>query len=210
MSGDDDLNVDAAYALETPEDNKKLYAAWAATYDSDFAEAKDYLFPGHVAAVFASLGGEGPVLDVGAGTGLVAQEIEKLKNVEIDAIDLSNEMLAVAREKNLYRHLMQGDLTQDLLIETATYAAIVSAGTFTHGHVGPQELDELMRIAAPGALFVLSNKSDVHETHGFKAKFESLSGDITGFEVKEFPIYGPGADAAHADDIGLVISFCKL
>ena len=31
-------NLDAAYALQTPTENRLLYAKWAETYDNDFAE----------------------------------------------------------------------------------------------------------------------------------------------------------------------------
>lgn len=31
--------LDDAYALKTPEDSRRLYADWAASYDAEFAEA---------------------------------------------------------------------------------------------------------------------------------------------------------------------------
>ena len=34
MAEKDEPNVHQAYALETPEDSKRLYASWASTYDS--------------------------------------------------------------------------------------------------------------------------------------------------------------------------------
>ena len=210
MSDEDDLNVDAAYALETPEDNKKLYAAWATTYDEDFAEANDFLFPRHVADVFQRRGGKGPVLDVGAGTGLVAQALMQRRDVVIDGFDLSEEMLAVARDKALYRRLTQGDLKQRLPYASGSYTAVVSSGTFTYGHVGPEALDELMRVAATGALFVLSVKADIYESHGFRAKFNSLQDKTEAFETEELPVYGAATDAAHAGDTGLVVSFIRV
>ena len=204
---DDDLNVDSAYNLKTPDDNKKLYRAWAETYDATFAVAKDYLFPQHIARTFARRAGCGPVFDAGAGTGLVAEAITQNGAQEIDAFDLSVDMLEVARRKGLYRNLFAGDLTKTLPFGTASYAAVVSSGTFTHGHVGPEAIDELMRIAAPDALFVLSIKTELFEGMGFKAKFDGLCDQIQGFELEELPVYGAGADPDHADDTGLVVSF---
>jgi predicted TPR repeat methyltransferase len=74
----DDANVKGAYALKTPEDAKRLYAAWADTYDSDFGDAQGYLIPRELVRVFANAGGRGPVLDVGAGTGLVGEGLTRL------------------------------------------------------------------------------------------------------------------------------------
>ena len=63
-------NLNLAYSLETVQDNRKLYAAWANDYEDDFASALDYVLPNRVAQIFLDMGGTGPVLDVGAGTGL--------------------------------------------------------------------------------------------------------------------------------------------
>lgn len=37
-----DPDLDAAYALETPDDSRRLYADWAQTYDTSFAKDADY------------------------------------------------------------------------------------------------------------------------------------------------------------------------
>ena len=37
------LNVDDAYALETPEDSVRLYSEWAPTYDTDFVDRVGYV-----------------------------------------------------------------------------------------------------------------------------------------------------------------------
>ena len=72
---DKGLTLEAAYSVETPAQNEALYASWAKTYDQSFAAASDYIYPQQVARVFHEQGGHGPVLDAGAGTGLVAEAI---------------------------------------------------------------------------------------------------------------------------------------
>ena len=75
MSDEPPVTLADAYALETPEDSRRLYARWAATYESEFVALNQYVIPDRVAEVFADVardvaGGEaGPVLDVGCGTG---------------------------------------------------------------------------------------------------------------------------------------------
>lgn len=206
----DEPDLEAAYALETPEDNRKLYADWAGSYDAGFAKDMDYRLPQIVAMVLSEvMEGAGPVLDVGAGTGLVAQHFPLRGVVAMDALDISPEMLAVAAQKGLYRDCIEADLTQDLGIAEGTYGAVVSSGTFTHGHVGPDALDALLRVAKTGAVFVLSINAEHFEARGFAAKFVALEPHIRDVEHRMVDIYGPDADAAHAKDQAHIAVFWK-
>ena len=76
--------LDGAYALQTPEDNRAYYQRFAATYDQDFAAGLGYIYPGAVVDAFLDLTNlpEGPVCDIGCGTGLVAWHL-KAKNPNI-------------------------------------------------------------------------------------------------------------------------------
>ena len=65
-------NLEAAYDLETPEDNIKLYAAWADTYDTGYRASMDYVLHRRVGETYHALGGGPKVLDIGAGTGALA------------------------------------------------------------------------------------------------------------------------------------------
>lgn len=197
----------AAYALKTPQDNLRLYADWAGTYDQSFAQSMDYQLPAHVAHLFADLGGEGPVLDVGAGTGLLAEALRARSSAVIDALDLSADMLAVAGGKGLYRKLIEADLTKALPILPDSYGGVVSSGTFTHGHVGPDALDKLIAVARPGALFVLSVNAEHFEARGFAAKFEALADKITDYDIRTVSIYGAKAEAAHTNAKGHLAVF---
>lgn len=208
MTGKTD-DLDAVYALKTPEDSVRYYRDWAARYDRDFAADMGYRSPDAVAAAFAALGGKGPVLDIGAGTGLVAEALARAGIGPVDAIDISAEMLAVAATKGVYRQLIRADLTAALPVENSVYSGLVSAGTFTHGHVGPEAFDELLRIAAPGAHFAVTVHSAVYESMGFAQRFAALGHRIAAFRTEPFRIYGPGAEGAHAGDIGWVVSFRK-
>ena len=89
-------------------------------------------------------------------------------------------MLEAARTKNVYVALINADLTQPLSIKTASYDVIVSCGTFTHGHVGPEAFDELLRITRTGGIFCVSINAEIYETNGFANKLDDLenSGQI--------------------------------
>lgn len=203
-----DHNLEKAYSIKGAADAKALYDDWAKTYDSSFGERHGYVAPRAVANVFLSLqAGDLPVLDIGAGTGLVA---ENLPDLPVDGIDISGEMLRQAEAKGLYRNRICADLTQTLPIADATYGGFVSCGTFTHGHVGPEVLPELLRIARPGALFACGVIPPVYDGAGFGSRLALLVAHriITPVDFHDFAIYENAAHD-HAQDRGLVMVFRK-
>ncbi|MGB0799973.1 MAG: class I SAM-dependent DNA methyltransferase, partial [Planktomarina sp.] len=181
----DTPGLNDAYGLTSAEDNIDLYANWAKTYDQSFADAHGYILPSQVGRACVVAGVSGRVLDVGAGTGLVGEFLVSHGVSLIDGCDISPEMLSVAATKGCYTALFECDLTQDLNVADAQYDAIVSAGTFTLGHVGPDAFDELLRIAKPGALFVISINKQHFGPAGFEAKFQDLSSVITDLHLPE-------------------------
>lgn len=196
-------SLDGAYDLETPEDSRELYAQWADTYDTDFAQDHGYILHEQVARAYVNAGGFQPVLDVGAGTGLCGQALRNRGLDDIYATDISPEMLKVAETKGLYQSLFSGDILKGLDVPDGTYAGIVSSGTFTHGHVGPEALDELLRLVRPGGVICISINAEHFTAHGFEAKLallEPVTREITTFER---PIY-QGGIGDHADDVALV------
>jgi SAM-dependent methyltransferase len=202
-------DLDSAYALGGTDETRAFYKAWADSYDQTFAEDRGYRSPAEVARRFrAAADGNEPVLDVGAGTGLIGAE---LAGLEIDALDLSPEMLAVAERKGVYRRLITADLTGPLDIPDASYGGIVSSGTFTHGHVGPVCLPELLRIARPGALFVCTVIPAVYDSAGFGSALAQLVAEdrITPIRFHDFAIYDR-ADDEHGDEHGLIMEFHRL
>ena len=203
-------DLDSAYAIETPDDNRRIYSAWAETYDKTVAQDMDYRMPAVIAELYRQSGGAGNVLDIGAGTGLVAKFLGDLGIGPIDGTDISPEMLVVAGKKRLYRRLFEGDVTQRLDVPDGSYDGVVSSGTFTLGHVGPEAIDESLRVAAPGARFALSINAKHYEKAGFKAKLESIQGRITDFALPEAAIYGENAAGDHASDTAFVALFRKL
>ena len=71
---------------------------------------------------------------------------------------------------------------------------MVSAGTFTHGHVGADTIDELLRITKPGGLFVLSINSKVFIKGGFQEKFLRIKKSISDPIFIEFKAHGNNKD----------------
>jgi SAM-dependent methyltransferase len=209
---DMDHSLKEALELNGPEACQAYYRDWATNYDAGFAEEMQYLLPAHVAAAFLGTGAAGPVLDVGAGTGLLAERLRDMGfRGEIDGVDLSAEMLGQAAEKRLYARLLQADITRPLH-RSQRYAGIVSSGTFTAGHVGPDALPNLLAIALPGAQFALSVNRRVWTSAGFDRALDALAGEgrIVALQLIEVEIYGAaaaGVDAEHAGDQAMIALF---
>ena len=79
----------------------------------------------------------------------------------VEALDISTGMLDVARAKGAYQQLHCLALGSDLPFADGYFAAIISTGVFTTGHVGAEALDELVRICRPGGAIVLTVKDTV-------------------------------------------------
>jgi predicted TPR repeat methyltransferase len=201
-----------AYALHTPAASKRLYGDWADSYDQDFAAGQDYLLPGLTAKAFTDAKGTGPVLDVGAGTGLCGQALRTYGVEPVDATDISAAMLAEALRKDAYRDLIEADLLEGIPVPRSSYRGVVSSGTFTHGHLGPEVLPALLRVAAPDAWFALSVNASFFEKAGFTDAFDRLLRGqwIKNLTLTEVPIYGPGATGAHKNDTALIALFQKV
>ena len=203
--------LDGAYDLKTPQDNRAYYRRFAATYDQDFAAGLGYIYPGAVADAFLDLTNlpEGPVCDIGCGTGLVASHLKaKSPDIVIDGVDISADMLAVARDKVLYQNLYEVDLTGDITSLPNRYAAIISAGTFTHGHLGPEPLRHLTRHCRAGGVFCIGVNQQHYQTHDFVGCLRSLVEDnvITSPALLETAIYAREAHK-HSDDMALICQF---
>lgn len=200
-------SLEGAYALTSSDGNQRLYADWAETYDADFAADMDFLLPRHVAEAFAVAHPGGPVLDFGAGTGLVGEELAQRGIGDVDALDVSAEMLAVAGGKGVYRSVLKGDLLAGYQ-PPGRYLGIVSSGTFTLGHVGPDALGPLLDVAQDTALFVLTINSEHFAQAGFDAAFQRIGPRISDLCLKEVPIYGAGG--ARASDTAVLAEFRKV
>ena len=177
MAKDRDQALDKAYSLESAEEVVDLYRDWADRYDHDTVERFGYVAPQRTVAVFLRHFSDraARVIDVGCGTGLAGEVLRDQGFSNVDGLDISPEMLEAAREKGVYRELIEADLTKPLDIPTDSYDAVVSVGTFTHGHVGPEGLDELIRITRAGGVITFSINEGVYQEYGFEAAYRALA-----------------------------------
>ena len=199
MSGGGKLGLDDAYSVETPDDNIRLYAEWAASYDDDFVAANGYVLFHRVADALArhQPDRDAAVLDVGCGTGVCGVALHDIGFRNIDGVDISGAMLARAERKRaadgspIYRHLHEADLSVSPTLSSSGYGGLMSAGTFTHGHLGPDALGFLWRLASSGAVAAIGVNARHYASAGFEAAFAAAAaeGDISVAEVTEVRMY---------------------
>jgi len=203
--------LENAYQLETPDDNINYYSQTANSYDEDFARGLGYVLPQLVAKKFSELAtaADSPVVDIGCGTGLIAEQLRAL-NIVIDGMDISNAMLEQSMQTKAYRELYEVDLTQVNNQYNERYKAVLSSGTFTHGHLGPDALVRLLNMAVSGALFIVAINQRHYEEKGFADAVQSLEKQqqIMDKAIEQVAIYERD-DHEHSDDMALILSFRK-
>lgn len=196
---------DEAYQLGTPADHREYYDNWARSYEDDFVAASGYAYHQRIAALFNHLHPhlDGTIADIGCGTGVVGAALRQCGvTAAIDGIDISEGMLAVARDKNIYRNLYCADLTRPESLPEIRCQAMISTGTFTHGHLGPDALENLFQMAAAGCAGVIGINAAHFEDMAFAEAFDTWqnTGLISGLDWHFLEIYAD-VDQAQTDSL---------
>jgi len=135
----------------------RIYSARAEQWDNGAGGAAGYQGHRLVANALAELGGENAasVIDLGCGTGLVG-ELLRASAGRLIGVDLSEPMLAQARQKNIYDELHCAELLDYLDRHRASCEVITSAATLIHFG----DLDAIFaasrRCLKPGGRFVFT------------------------------------------------------
>jgi predicted TPR repeat methyltransferase len=135
----------------------QIYTLQADRWDQVAAAAGGYQGHRLVAGALAELDGlsADTILDAGCGTGLVG-ELLRPRVRELIGVDMSEPMLAQARQKNIYDSLHRGDLIDYMTRHPQSCETIVSAATLIHFG----ELNAVFKAAAsclrPHGLFVFT------------------------------------------------------
>ena len=146
-----------AYAGGDPNITAGVYDNWAEEYETHM-KGVGYTHPAMTAALYTrhQPAGDMPMLDAGAGTGIMGEILPALGYPVIDGFYMSPGMLARAEKTNLYRDLKHGVLGERLDYADDSYAGVTASGVFTEGHAPLDGLDELVRIVKPGGHVVFS------------------------------------------------------
>ncbi len=143
------------------------YDAWSHLYDAELDKPYRIAPIESVRALTKVLSNkQASILDAGAGTGMVGEVLAELGYRNLTAMDLSAEMLEVARNKQVYQALYQGDLESPLnFAEPNSFDAIITVGVFTFGHAHPQGLKNLFSLLKSTGYFLLTVRVDYYESN---------------------------------------------
>ena len=189
--------LDQAYGLPDRQATAAFYGDWAASYDAEIT-ANGYATPGRCAAALAAHAADrsAPVLDIGCGTGLSGLALAAAGFQTIDGTDLSDEMLAGAGRRGVYRRLARGDLADPLPVGPGAYANAAAVGVVSPGHAPPETLDAVLAILPPGGCLAFSLNDHALAEPSFPGRIERLV--ARGAAELVFRQHGP-----HLPGIGL-------
>ena len=152
-----------------------LYDEWANDYDRQlWASGNPYI------AIATGMTGrwvqnyDARILDAGCGSGNMAQLLQQMGYHDIEGLDPSPGMLAVARKKQVYRKLHQLYLGSQVELPDASFDAVVAAGVLTHGHAPPESLDGILRLTRANGIIIFSLSAIAFDDQGFRQKIEEL------------------------------------
>jgi predicted TPR repeat methyltransferase len=215
MKTPEDFSINLAYSYEKPEDLARYYDDSASQYD-DYVNQVKYVLHLKVAAEYVmNVSSWGRVLDIGCGTGLLGQAISNiLPSMQIDGVDISPEMLGIAKEKHnqvlnrpSYKNLFLHDVTKDWSFTDTRYDALVSSGVFTSGHLMPKDIVSSLKLLLGRGLFLSSIKKNHYEEYGFEQVIQQLfdDGHILEPSFKVVNSYDSGYDAE-----SVIVAFRKI
>ncbi len=172
---DTDAWIDKAYRAADRETLTATYDRWSASYDADML-LTGYL---HYAVLMGLVGRYVPrkdaaILDAGVGTGALGSLLNVLGYNNLSGLDMSEGMLARARERKCYADLRQAVLGETLDFVDESFDAIISTGTFTEGHAPASAFDELVRILETDGVLIFTIAAMVWDDKGFKSKLDGF------------------------------------
>ena len=157
---------------------KEAYDQWAEKYDANVT-AFGYMTPAVAAGLFGKYvtPETTPILDAGAGTGLMGSILDSLGYRGQVGIEISAGMLNKASERGVYKDLHHVVLGEKLDFPSDYFGACQSIGVFTAGHAPACAFDELVRILCVDGYIIFSLLEDVYMPNGYKDKFEVMEND---------------------------------
>ena len=137
--------LDRVYEGRSPEESRKLYDEWSPTYDDDMDE-HGYTTPARCAAALVGIADsfEEPVLDFGCGTGRSGVHLVESGFRHVDGCDISEAMIKVARNRQIYRQLTVIEPDGSLPFEKGEYQHIAAVGVISVGAASISMMDRLI------------------------------------------------------------------
>ena len=139
-----------------------LFDGYARRFDDSLVRKLEYKTPFLMKEI---IGGLDPAkskfekaIDLGCGTGLCGIELRDISN-DLTGIDLSKNMIAKAQERQVYDHLITGDIVDFLSVSTEKYDLFVSSDVFMYFGELTTIFNAVRNCCNEDALFIFSVES---------------------------------------------------
>lgn len=150
----------------------RLFDGHAQDFDKILVDGLGYEIPWLVAEELQKLIGASStldILDIGCGTGLCAVSLGSMTNT-IVGIDLSGNMLVKARERGLYKDLIQGDIVEAMDHLNDKFNLVIAADVFVYVGGLSEAFRACNSMLNEGGFFAFSTElSDHHDGYMLRA-----------------------------------------
>lgn len=162
-----------------------LFDDYAPRFDAHLVGALGYCAPQRLAALLPAMPDGASVLDLGCGTGLMAQALVDAARPRllVDGVDLSRAMLDAARARGLYRHLVQADAASHLAATDQRYDWVLATDVFIYIGALEPVFAGVARVLKPGGGFGFSVE-----------RLDAAQAGSSGWQLR------PHSRYAHAED----------
>lgn len=150
------------------------YTEWAATYENVVQDTMDLRLLERLQAVPWTHLQQGA--DLACGTGRIGVWLRQRGVPALDGVDLTTAMLEVARTKNVYRQLYQGDIL-DTPLATESYDLTTAVLVDEHLPDVRPFYQEAARITRPNGYFVLVGYHPFFLMGGIPTHFNNTAGE---------------------------------
>lgn len=185
-----------SYKLETVDHTRDYYRDWAASYDAEITE-NGYQTPRRCAQALARHcdNPEASILDIGCGTGLSGLAFRSAGFVNLSGNDLSQEMLDIAKTRDIYNNLTLADLNHPLDFAQGSFDVIAAVGVISVGHAPPTAIEQMFDKLGPDGLFVFSiNDASIADGSFIPAVDRLLTRDNAQLCEAEYDVHLPKID----------------
>ncbi|MES2964721.1 MAG: class I SAM-dependent methyltransferase [Bdellovibrionota bacterium] len=155
-------------------DVKEGYTQWAKSYDDGFDSNLDRRLLENLKSIdWTTID---TVVDLACGTGRTGKWLKDHRVKVLDGVDLSNEMMARAKARGIYRQLLNEDIRRTSL-PSATYDLVTNSLSSEHLPKLEPLFQEAQRLLKPGGHFVLLGYHPHFQLKGIPTHFDDETGE---------------------------------
>lgn len=161
------LSEDREVETSPPEYVRDLFDSYADHFDAHLLQALHYQVPTLLLNALTKTGGPLSgldVLDIGCGTGLTGEQFKSWAK-SLTGIDISENMLAIAKEKDIYDKLYAADILPFLRDHQNAYDLILAGDVLVYYGKLDELLSAIYQALRPGGRFAFNVESGSDESY---------------------------------------------